>query len=262
MTFNLRYGTAEDGDNAWPLRRSLLADVVEEFGPDIMGVQEGLAFQLQELAERLPDRGWVGVGRDDGVARGEFSAIFYRNDRLDLLEDGTFWLSDTPEVPGSTSWGNTLPRICTWARFLDRQVGRTIMVFNLHWDHQSQPSREKAAQLLIERVRGRAHPEDQVIVTGDFNAGEENPAFRSLVDSTDPSLRDSFRVLHPESDAVGTFHAFQGGEGGDKIDAVLVGPDWQVVQAAIVRIERGGRYPSDHYPVTAVLKWGPPGGSR
>ncbi len=211
MTFNIRYGTADDGDNAWPLRRGLLSEVVEDFGPDIMGVQEGLALQLQELAGSLPDHDWLGVGRDDGKAAGEFSAIFYRKTRFDLLEEGTFWFSDTPEVPGSMTWGNSLPRICTWARFLDRRARRTVVVFNLHWDHQSQPSRERAALLLLQRIRSRAHPEDWVIVTGDFNAGETNPAFRSLVASTDPSLQDSYRVLHPDSEAVGTFHGFQGG---------------------------------------------------
>ncbi len=255
MSFNLRYGTAEDGENAWPFRREMVAEVMKEVAPDVAGLQEALHFQLEELEEALPGYGRAGLGRDDGKEAGEFSAILYRTDRLDLLEEGTFWFSDTPEVPGSMSWGNEIPRICTWARFRERSTGRTFALFNLHWDHRSQPSRERAAVLLLERMRTEAREGDLLLVTGDFNAGEENPAFQAVLGSRDVALRDSFRVLHPDAEGVGTFHRFQGGEEGEKIDAVLVGPGWGVMEAGILHVRRDGRFPSDHYPVTAVLSW-------
>ena len=197
MSFNIRYGTAQDGENQWPDRSTLVGEVVTEFGPHVVGVQEALHFQLEELSGMLPGYGRVGVGRDDGVSAGEYSAILYRSDRLELLDQGTFWFSDTPEVPGSMSWGNRIPRICTWGRFRDRENGRSFTLFNLHWDHQSQPSREGAARLLLERMGALGDPGEPILVTGDFNAGEENPAFRILLDAPVPALEDPFRIVNP-----------------------------------------------------------------
>ncbi len=259
MSFNVRYGTAADGENAWPLRREMVASVLGGFQPDVVGVQEALLFQLEELSALLPEMSWLGVGRDDGVTEGEFSAILYRSDRLEVVGEGTFWFSDTPEVPGSMSWGNEIPRICTWGRFRDRASGAVFTLFNLHWDHRSQISRERGAQLLLERIRNRGNPQDLVLVTGDFNAGEENPAFRALLEAEDPSLKDPFRVRFPEALGVGTFHGFNGGSEGEKIDAILVGNGWKVLDAGIDRTSFNGRYPSDHHPVTAVLGWGSEG---
>lgn len=253
MSFNLRYATANDGDDAWPRRRGLLFAVVREARPDLIGTQEGLADQLDELRAGLGD-GWaqVGVGRDDGRRAGEFAAILYRTERLERVEDGTFWLSDTPDVPGSATWGNRVTRICTWARFTDRASGTRFRVVNCHFDHESQPSRERSAALLLERVR--AFGAEPVIVTGDLNAGETNPAVRSLL----TALRDSYRMLHPQDSVVGTFHGFRGDSTGEKIDVVLATPDVTPLTAAIVRTALGGRYPSDHFPVTALLRLPPP----
>ena len=138
-------------------------------------------------------------------------------------------------------------------------AGNVFTLFNLHWDHRSQVSRERGAQLLLDRIRNRGNPQDRVLVTGDFNAGEENPAFRALLEAEDPSLKDPFRVRFPEAREVGTFHGFNGGSEGEKIDAILVGPGWEVLDAAIHRASFNGRYPSDHHPVTAVLGWGSEG---
>ncbi len=261
MTFNIRYGNANDGDNAWPLRRELLFKVIRDVHPDVLGMQEALRFQLDEIGAALDGYSEVGVGRDDGVEAGEYSAILFDSTRFSLEDSGTFWLSDTPEVPGSTSWGNGITRVCTWALLRERAGGASFYVFNTHWDHLSQPSRENSARLILERIAARATPDTPVLLTGDFNAGESNPAFRTLVEDTVVSLRDTFRALHPDAVDVGTFHGFEGGTDGDKIDAILASPEWQVLDAEIARVNDRGRYPSDHYPVTATLRLTPEGAS-
>lgn len=257
MSFNIRYGTANDGENHWSRRRDLVFDVIREAGADLVGLQEALAFQIDEIVAALPVYAVVGVGRDDGRARGEFAAILFRRDRLRVAESGTFWFSDTPTVPGSVSWGNTITRIATWARFVDRD-GRAFWHFNVHLDHQSQPSRERSAELLRDLVRAHAGAAEPVIVTGDFNVGETNPALRTLIgaDAGAPArLVDTYRVRHPDDTVVGTFTGFKfGATTGDKIDYVLASPDTEVLDAAIIRTSRDGRYPSDHFPVLARLR--------
>jgi endonuclease/exonuclease/phosphatase family metal-dependent hydrolase len=261
MSFNIRYGTARDGDNAWNLRRSVVIEVIESQSPDVLSMQEALRFQLDELAMAMPRYQEIGVGRTDGVEAGEYAAILVDHSRLELLEQGTFWFSETPEVPGSTSWGNDIPRICTWARLRDRDSGKKFYVYNVHWDHQSQPSREESAELLMLRIAQRESGEDPVLVTGDFNAGESNPAFERLLapgaggqtGATAVQLRDTFRALHPEAMGVGTFNGFEGRTDGEKIDAVLASEGWRVLEAEIVRSAPESRYPSDHFPVVATV---------
>ncbi len=252
MSFNIRYGTADDGLNAWPRRRGLLFSLLRGQAPDLIGLQEALRFQLDEIAGAVSGYTEIGVGREDGVEAGEYAAILYRTERFQVLDSGTFWFSDTPEVPGSTSWGNTITRICTWARFEDIASGRSFYLYNLHLDHRSQPSRERSTGLLAARIAARS-PADPVIVTGDFNAGEENPAILSLT-ATAPRLRDSFRVIHPDAGEVGTFNGFSGDRSGEKIDFIFVDDTWEVLTAAIMHTAVEGRYPSDHFPVTAGLR--------
>jgi endonuclease/exonuclease/phosphatase family metal-dependent hydrolase len=257
MTFNIRYGTAPDAEHAWPLRRELAFHLIGDFAPDVLGVQEALRFQLDEIRHALPHYGEVGVGREDGREEGEYSAILYDRRRLDLLDHGTFWLSDTPELPGSRSWGNRFPRVVTWARFRHRHAGLTFHVFNTHWDHESQPARLNSAALLLERIRDRAVPDDPVLVMGDFNAGEDNPAFQALLATPEPGrppLYDTFRAVHPHARLTGTYHAFTGDRDSDKIDAILASPRWETLDAEIVLFNHDGLYPSDHFPVTATLR--------
>lgn len=256
MSFNIRYGTANDGANRWELRRELLFDTIRTADPDVIGVQEALGGQIGEILDALPQYAALGVGRDDGKTRGEYAAILYRRDAYAVSDTGTFWFSDTPEVIASKSWGNTITRICTWARLVDRQ-GRAFWVFNVHLDHQSQPSRERSTALLLERIRTRRLPDEPVIVTGDFNAGEQNAAITQLLRDAGSRapLIDTFRAMQPDAKEVGTFTGFTIGQTtGDKIDYVLVTPGIEVVSAAIDRTTRDGRYPSDHFPVTALVR--------
>ena len=259
MSFNIRYGTANDGEDRWALRREFLFQVVRDADADLVGLQEALDGQIQELLVALPQYGVVGVGRDDGRTRGEYAAIMYRRDRFRVSDAGTFWFSDTPEVVASRSWGNTITRICTWARFVDRD-GHAFWHFNVHLDHQSQPSRERSTALLAERVAARRTAAEPVIVTGDFNVGETNLAITRLTGPQSGGAAlfiDTFRARHPDEKAAGTFTGFKfGATAGDKIDYVLVQPGTEVLDAAIIRTSRNNRYPSDHFPVVAkvVLK--------
>jgi endonuclease/exonuclease/phosphatase family metal-dependent hydrolase len=251
MSFNIRYGTANDGDDHWDKRKAFLVDVLREQSPDVIGLQEALHPQIAYILQALPAYAMVGVGRDDGVRAGEYTAILYRTARLSLNRSDTFWFSDTPAVVASKHWGNTITRICTWAQFTTAE-GRPLYVFNVHLDHQSQPSREKSAALLRARVDAR-DPKAPAIVMGDFNAGERNAAVASMVDGA--ALRDTFRAKHPSASPVGTFSGFKFGQvSGEKIDHIFATPDWDVEDAAIVRTERNQRYPSDHFPVTATVR--------
>lgn len=254
MSFNIRFGTANDGPNHWDQRRDLVMDVFERHSSDVVGLQEALAFQVAQIRARLPRYAAVGVGRDDGLTGGEHCTILYRADRFTLAESGTFWLSDTPDVVASVTWGNAITRICTWARLIDDASGRAFYVFNTHFDHVSQPSRERSVRLIAEKVAARTHP-DPVVVMGDFNIGEGNAAMGFLLrDSDGPGWVDTFRVIHPDEKVVGTFTAFRDRIDGEKIDFVLVQPGTTVLDASIDRTRVDGRSPSDHEPVTAVIE--------
>jgi len=256
MSFNIRYGTADDGEHRWDRRRALLFDLLRAEDADLIGLQEALAFQIDEILAAVPGYGVVGVGRDDGRRAGELSPILFRLDRFQVAAAGTFWLSDTPEVIASRSWGNTIPRICTWARLVDR-AGRAVWHFNVHFDHQSQPSRERSTQLLLARIDARPEVDEPVIVTGDFNAGEDNPAVTLLTRAAagPPRFADTFRVRHPDEAEVGTFTGFDPARtAGEKIDYVFAPPTADVLDARIVRTVRDGRLPSDHFPVVARIR--------
>lgn len=262
MSFNIRYGTADDGENRWDRRRDFLFDVLRGERAHIVGLQEALHFQIAEIVAAVPAYGSVGAGRDDGAEAGEYSSILYDRERLDLLGSNTFWFSDTPDVAGSRSWGNRIPRICTWARFRPTSGGASFFVYNVHLDHESQASRERSVVALAEAIARREPAGEPVIVTGDFNADEQNAAMRWLLgggdlDGMPPrpaglALVDTFRRLHPTATGVGTFTGFRLGRIDErKIDYVLVEPRIDVREARILHASRDGRYPSDHFPVIA-----------
>jgi endonuclease/exonuclease/phosphatase family metal-dependent hydrolase len=257
MTFNIRYSAAADGPDRWTERREMVVDVIRRFDGDFVGIQEALPDQVAYLRESLSAYRLIVRSRLADAEQGEAVPLLYRHGRwrLDETQQGTFWLSDTPEVPGSTTWGNDIPRIVTWGRFVEGQTGRAVYVYNCHFDHASEPSRQKSAVLLAKRIAARQQP-DPVILTGDFNCGESSYAIRYLKGQQDQSpikLVDTFRMQHPDEKTVGTFHAFRGSRDGEKIDYVFALPGVKVLGAEIVYSNRDGRYPSDHYPVTAEM---------
>jgi endonuclease/exonuclease/phosphatase family metal-dependent hydrolase len=253
MTFNLRYASS-NAPNAWPQRLPIMRACVEKSDADLIGTQEGLYQQLKDLAGGLPRYDWIGTGRDGG-SRGEFMAIFYRKDRFDPLEFDHFWLSDTPNVVGSTTWGNRNRRMVTWVRFLDRHAQRQFYLFNTHLDHEIQPAREKAAALIRERAEA-LKTTLPVLLVGDFNAAAgSNKAYEILTEAQ--FFTDTWTAApQRRNDTIGTFHNFQGPrEGGPRIDWILSRGPVAVDRTEIVTCSENGQYPSDHFPVIAELHW-------
>jgi len=261
MSFNIRYGGADDGANSWSFRRDLVFQTIAMHTPAVLGVQECLWFQGEELRAALPDYRMTGTGRDDGRQAGEMCAIFTRNDRYQVLDQGTFWLSESPEVVGSKGWDAALPRIATWVRLHDRQCEpETLFVFNAHFDHIGKTARQKSGQLLQMRIGAIAgdHP---VILMGDFNdpASQTSPSYRALVTEGSPAgpvLQDTWLLASREQRMKGedTFHGFSGQGARGRIDWILVTDHFVGVDAGIDRTQDRGRYPSDHFPVWATFR--------
>ncbi|MCA9059116.1 MAG: endonuclease/exonuclease/phosphatase family protein [Planctomycetaceae bacterium] len=253
MSFNLRYGTANDGENHWNRRDAFVADVIRSFNPDLLGTQETMGLQADYLRAQLTGMAYIGTSRDQN-ANGEQCGVLYRRDRFDERESGQFWLSETPEVQFSQSWDSSLPRIATWVRLLDRTTKREFLFLNTHFDHRGEVARLRAAELIRRFVEQRAATMP-VIVIGDFNCAEGAPPYKALLSSK--RLADSFRIIHREHQAdEGTFNGFLGTTDGARIDWILCSPEWKVMAAGIDRSARAGRYPSDHFPVHAVLQLG------
>jgi endonuclease/exonuclease/phosphatase family metal-dependent hydrolase len=265
MSFNIRYGTAKDGENAWDKRKEFLAQTVAAFDPDLLGTQETLAFQRDFLAAKLPGYAALAAGRDDGKDAGEMAAVFYRKDRFEKLDGGHFWLSETPERPGSKGWDAQLPRVATWVKLKDRRApdGEPVLFLNAHLDHRGEKARAESARLIRTKL-AELGKGCRLVVTGDFNAGEGSPPYAALFgklgDQPSP-VADTFRAAHPaRGKQEGTFTGFKvDATGGGRIDWIGCSRDWDVRLAGIDRTSRGGRTPSDHFPVTAVLRAAEPG---
>ena len=251
MTFNIRYENDEDaGARAWRQRVIGAVRMIREEAPDVIGVQEARHGQAADLWASLPDYEFFGAGRDDGRRSGEYAGIFFRRDRFeaDESDSGTFWLSDTPQQPGSKTWGNGFPRTVTWLRLVDRSTQRGFYVFNTHWDHKHQGSRERSASLLAERISGRKLIDHPVIVLGDLNAVEKNPGVAVL--ARDARLIDTFHALHPAEPARTTLHFWRGTRDGLlKVDHIMVSEGAEVLSAEIRDHDKP--MVSDHFPVTA-----------
>ena len=251
MSFNIRFNNPNDGADAWPHRKDRVAQLIRFHQADIVGVQEALKGMLDDLQERLPRHEWVGVGRADGKEEGEFSAIFYRPRRLELLEHDTFWLSETPEQVASVGWDASMERIATWARFRDRLTGEIFYHVNTHFDHRGEEARRESARLIVDRVREIAG-NTPTVITGDFNAVEDSPPYEVLTGAD--AFRDAFYASEqapygPNS----TWNGFEEITPGRRIDFIFVGSDVQVLQHGILTDAWDGRFPSDHLPVLAEV---------
>lgn len=243
MSYNLRMDTPRDGELSWSHRVPAVKWVWEHTEADIVGIQEGLPHQVAALDEWFPQYARVGKGREaDGG--GECVAIYYKRDEWDLHETGDFWLSDTPDVPGSCTWGNRIPRISTWARFTHR-TGTHWFILNTHLDHQSEEARVRGAEQIVRFLAERVSGSERVVVTGDFNAQPDSDALATFLAA---GLRDCFA-----GSSQGTFHGYTG-EGRSRIDYILVGQGIECIGGKTVTDKPFDLWPSDHFPIYADLR--------
>jgi endonuclease/exonuclease/phosphatase family metal-dependent hydrolase len=244
-SYNLRYNNAGDGADAWPNRKEMVKNLVRHYDFDVFGIQEGLRGQLNDVAE-LPAYAFVGRGRDDGKEAGEHSAIFYKKARLQLLQTGDFWLSQTPDRP-SLGWDATCcNRICTWARFKDLQSGQVFYFFSVHFDHEGVEARRQSGKLMAQKVQEIAKGAP-VICVGDLNSTPDTEQVKTL----QASLHDAYlATARPPYGPVGTFNGFKlDAPLADRIDYVFVSAGCQVLTYAVLTDSMRGHYPSDHFPV-------------
>ncbi len=255
ITFNIRYGTAPDGENSWHNRIDMVNGLLRFHDADIFGLQEALYQQIIDIEKGLPGFGWFGVGRDDGDKAGEFTPIFYNQSKFKLLEHGTFWLSETPEAP-SKSWDAALNRIVTWGRFKTKKGGKQFIFFNTHFDHRGMEARKNSAKLIWEKIQEITKNKNiPVFVTGDFNLSPDSEPILLLKNY----LRDSYEVSQePPYGPIGTFQAFKiDAELTSKvrIDYVFVNEKVDVLKYATLTDFKDYRFPSDHLPVFTKVRF-------
>ncbi len=254
MSFNVRQKLMTDLGNGWAFRRNLMVKTVRRFNPDILCTQECEVGQANDIQETLYDYDFVGAGRDNGKSSGEMCGVFFKTKTFRKLDEGHFWLSKNPGDPGSKSWGAMFTRMVTWVKLRHHLTGRDLYVFNTHFDQASDKARRESARLL-ERKIAQIALNTPVIVTGDFNTGESSKTYNILADHKGYVLLDTFRQYdRTPSVAERTHHGFNGKTRGERIDWIMVSPEFTTLFAGIDRTHDGGRYPSDHFPVTAVVR--------
>jgi len=254
MTYNVRLDIASDGDNAWVHRRAALTGLVAYYAPDLVGMQEVLPHQKQAIEADLPAYHFVGVGRDDGQDKGEFSPVGFRRDRFALVASGTFWLSPTPAVP-SKGWDAAYPRIASWARLKDKAARRSLLVVNTHMDHVGQVARLEGARQIRRWIASQRKAGETLVLMGDFNSPTNSAAYAAIVEPGAGALRDTLTISRtPHFGPLGTFTAFKIAQVEPApIDHIFVSDDVAVLRHATLTQQIGGKLPSDHYPVLADL---------
>ena len=258
-SFNIRYADGDRGTRYdWQNRRDTMARFVREAELSICGMQEVLHEQLLDLVRLLPEYDYVGVGRDDGKTRGEYSPIFFRRAEWEALQSGTFWLSETPDSIGSKGWDAALPRIATWAMLKSRKTKRCIICVNTHFDHVGEQARVESGRLILRMVRKIAGKLPMVL-TGDFNVGMQSSVYQSIMHDPNYPLLDSFLMGAQHEGVFYSWHAFTNikPEKCQKIDFIFVSPNVQVTRTCIPQEDRSlePTLMSDHNPVIATLKF-------
>ena len=252
MSFNIRNSHAND----WEARKGLVYEVIGDYAPDVLGLQEANSFQLEDLSNEFPQYGKVGEGSMGG-SKGQHSAILFLEERFKLTDSGSFWLSENPTQP-SKSWRSAHHRICTWVELLGRKTDRTLYIYNTHMDDGSREARENGCRMIMEHIEAKVQAAPFVFM-GDFNAREDSEALKIIKGNSEArqnagiKMVDSFRVLYPDRENVGTYNGFTGQSDGPKIDYIMIKPNMKVREASILQTNLEGRYPSDHFPVTAQL---------
>jgi endonuclease/exonuclease/phosphatase family metal-dependent hydrolase len=251
-TFNLRFDNPKDTGNLWVNRSPVVAALIRFHKFDILGTQEGLFNQLEDINRQLPEYEHYGLGRDDGKEKGEHSAIFFKKDRFNLLKKGDFWLSETPDKP-SKGWDAKLNSICSWVQLLDKISGKKFYFFNVHYDHQGKIAREESSKLILQRIKaiaGNAH----AILTGDLNGDMSSSWYAGLANSR--FLKDTFKeAAHPYINNPSTNGFGRSITGNTVIDHLFATNDFLVTRWGILTDTYHGKYPSDHFPVLADIEF-------
>ena len=256
MTYNIRLDTESDGANQWKNRTGKVFDLIKRNNPDLLGVQEAMHNQMMDLKNNLTDYDFVGVGRDDGKEKGEYSAIFFKKDKFDVIAQNTFWLSETPEVPGSKSWDAAITRVVTFAVLKDKATGKSFAYFNTHFDHIGKEARKNSAKLIKIYIAGfnagsstiKENRDLPLIVSGDFNSEPTDEPYQTMIDGRDMKLLDS----RPSDNLTGTFCGFKVNEMKCKtIDYIFHSDHWKANTYKVIQDHDGKYYPSDHLPVMA-----------
>jgi endonuclease/exonuclease/phosphatase family metal-dependent hydrolase len=263
MSFNIRRGTARDGKNHWVFRRTRVCELLNQYRPDVLGLQEALDFQISEIGAMLPGYEMIGIGNLGGC-KGLHTAIFYDAVRFLPSAEGTFWFSDTPDIPGSKGWGNIIPRTCTWTRLIEKDSGQAFYFYNVHLDHISRRSRKKSVVFLSRFIHARPSP-DPFVLTGDFNTREKSTPIQYLkgkipltiktkekVKNPEPVM-DIFRARYPNARNVATFHGFGRYFFRFKLDYIFASPSARVQEAKIIQPQWKKCYHSDHFPLFAHI---------
>lgn len=252
ISYNIRYDNPDDAPNNWDNRKDFLISQLNFYNPDVFGIQEGLIHQVKEIDQGLKDYAYFGVGRDHGDERGEHTAVFYNTERVDLLEESTFWLSLTPEEP-SKGWDAALPRTCTYGIFRNKSDGTKFMVFNTHFDHVGVQARAESSKLILEKITEMNTEHYPVVVTGDFNLESDSPGVQVILTKMkDTHTAAGENAFGPD----GTFNGFKFDKPvKNRIDYIFVSDKFEVLKSAILSDSKDTRYPSDHLPVFARLKY-------
>lgn len=250
-SYNIKYDNPKDTANAWDNRKNVIAEMIRFNEVDVLGIQEGLHHQVEALDSLLPDHAYIGVGRDDGDEKGEYAALFYNKNLFEVLDSNTFWLSPTPEVP-SKGWDAALPRVCTWAALKVRKSNDIIFVFNTHFDHIGKTARINSAKLILKQIKAIAE-NNPVVLMGDFNTEPQSAPYQQLTQD----LYDAFSITAtPHFGPKASFNNFDFYKVPERrIDYIFVNNFFDVLRHGILNNHSRLKYPSDHFPVIAELKF-------
>jgi len=253
MTYNIRYDNQNDGENQWSKRKEFLCDQIAFYSPDILGIQEGLRHQVKYIDSTFSNFNFVGIGRDDGKEKGEYSAIFFNKNNLEIVKDSSFWLSETPNKI-SVGWDASMERICTYALFKDKLSNQQFWVFNTHFDHIGNLARAESAKLILNKIKQLNEDNFPVVLMGDFNLKATSESIRFL----SKELNDSkTSCLSKPFGPVGTYNGFRFDQPViDRIDYIFTTKsNIKVIKYAVLSDSIDLKYPSDHLPVYVQIEF-------
>ncbi len=246
MSYNIRLDVASDGVNQWSNRTEKLPALIQKHDPDLVGLQEAMHHQLMGILKSLPQYGYIGVARDDGKEKGEYSAILFRKDRFEVVSQKTTWLSETPDVPGSKSWDAAITRVLTRGKFKDKKTGKEFLYFNTHFDHIGKEARKNSAWIIVKAIKDENITNLPVLVTGDFNSQPTEDPYKTIATS------DVVVDARPADSTQGTFCTFNvNGPPCTLIDYIFHSKNAKKASYKVITDNDGTNYPSDHLPVMA-----------